>query len=539
MAESVDPALRALWSLGGAPGAALRALERTAGELERFEPEVEEAEEIAQAAVAPLLSSPQASGARALERALARREEVAPVPGEPAEEVTPARPRPRSPARRTAADAPRAAPVPSAAERPARALDANALERMAAPAGEAKAAARGAPVAEAEPRAIQGTRALPLPSGSMARPSAAAATGASTPPAQGPVARSRTVSAAEAQETLSRRAEQAGAAGALHQPVSGEAAAPAPGVVRIDPGIAAARGPGSGTRDTNASNADGRSAHDSRSRAGPDDTGAQAGTGGPGAHDSRSRAGSDNHGPLTGAGGSGAHGPPALAESDTLSARSGEGGTGARTGSDSSATGKPGRGRRWPARGASRTEREASGRPVVSRTAAQESLARRAKQAGAGGALGVRVSAAVEPDRSALLARAQMTHPPAPETAPGEAALERALARVGAAPAPRRAIPEPGPAARTDPATPGGRTAPRAPHAPPASTNSKAPEPALEGLAGLVARASSAPAMMTPEPPIPAVLVERMEEAQLARRLERILRREAEQAGVDLEGFEP
>jgi hypothetical protein len=30
-----------------------------------------------------------------------------------------------------------------------------------------------------------------------------------------------------------------------------------------------------------------------------------------------------------------------------------------------------------------------------------------------------------------------------------------------------------------------------------------------------------------------------MEEAELARRLERILRREAEQAGVDLEGFDP
>jgi hypothetical protein len=111
------------------------------------------------------------------------------------------------------------------------------------------------------------------------------------------------------------------------------------------------------------------------------------------------------------------------------------------------------------------------------------------------------------------------------------AALERALARVSArapASAPRHDVPKPRPSA---------------PHA---STASPAPEPALEGLAGLVARASStrasppAPTAKPPsELPLPAVLVERMEEAQLARRLERILRREAEQAGVDLEGFDP
>jgi len=63
------------------------------------------------------------------------------------------------------------------------------------------------------------------------------------------------------------------------------------------------------------------------------------------------------------------------------------------------------------------------------------------------------------------------------------------------------------------------------------------------GLAGLAARAAAASPAPLPGPApaaaIPAVLAERMEEAQLARRLDRLLRREAEQAGVDLEGLEP
>jgi hypothetical protein len=108
-------------------------------------------------------------------------------------------------------------------------------------------------------------------------------------------------------------------------------------------------------------------------------------------------------------------------------------------------------------------------------------------------------------------------------------ALERALDRVST-PAPRSDVQRP-------------RRAPPALGAPHASTTSPAREPALEGLAGLAARASPplAPAAKAPkgEPPLPAVLEERMEEAELARRLERILRREAEQAGVDLEGFDP
>ena len=97
MAGPVDPALRALWSLGGAPGSTMRALERAGGELERFEPKVEEAEQIAQAAVAPLLSSPQAAGAKVLERVLARQEGAAPpvaeAPLDPQAPV-PASPRP-------------------------------------------------------------------------------------------------------------------------------------------------------------------------------------------------------------------------------------------------------------------------------------------------------------------------------------------------------------------------------------------------------------------------------------------------------------
>jgi hypothetical protein len=38
---------------------------------------------------------------------------------------------------------------------------------------------------------------------------------------------------------------------------------------------------------------------------------------------------------------------------------------------------------------------------------------------------------------------------------------------------------------------------------------------------------------------VPAVLVERMEELKLTQQLDRILRREAERAGIDLEGLDP
>jgi hypothetical protein len=40
-------------------------------------------------------------------------------------------------------------------------------------------------------------------------------------------------------------------------------------------------------------------------------------------------------------------------------------------------------------------------------------------------------------------------------------------------------------------------------------------------------------------PPVPAVLAERMEELKLTQQLDRILRREAERAGIDLEGLDP
>jgi hypothetical protein len=79
----------------------------------------------------------------------------------------------------------------------------------------------------------------------------------------------------------------------------------------------------------------------------------------------------------------------------------------------------------------------------------------------------------------------------------------------------------------------------------------------LGGLAGLAARASSGvtspararteshppPPLLAntalPSPSVPSVLAERMEEAKLSQRLERLLRREAERAGVSLEGLDP
>ncbi|HVE85575.1 MAG TPA: hypothetical protein VND93_22130, partial [Myxococcales bacterium] len=128
MAERVPhPALRALWSLGSAPGETLRALEAAVGPGEALSVPLDRAERTAVEAVAPLLSPPQATGSAALERALTRRETPAP-PVEGAGEEGPAveRPRPRrAPAR---AGAVRSAPVAG----PAGTVDAAALERMAA-----------------------------------------------------------------------------------------------------------------------------------------------------------------------------------------------------------------------------------------------------------------------------------------------------------------------------------------------------------------------------------------------------------------------
>ncbi|QSQ26058.1 hypothetical protein JY651_14515 [Pyxidicoccus parkwayensis] len=79
----------------------------------------------------------------------------------------------------------------------------------------------------------------------------------------------------------------------------------------------------------------------------------------------------------------------------------------------------------------------------------------------------------------------------------------------------------------------------------------------LTGLAGLAARAASSAAPVPrarteshppppllansalPSPAVPSVLTERMEETKLTQRLERLLRREAERAGVSLEGLDP
>ncbi|HVE86639.1 MAG TPA: hypothetical protein VND93_27465 [Myxococcales bacterium] len=169
--------------------------------------------------------------------------------------------------------------------------------------------------------------------------------------------------------------------------------------------------------------------------------------------------------------------------------------------------------------------------PAVSAASALAALSRRAERAGAGSALEIPVRTDEATfERSALLARSQAPAPararPASSSEVTSRALERALARVPASP-----LPNPG-----------------APSSVP-----------LEGLAGMAARAAASsspvrapsprddahppPSLLAtpslPEPALPAVLAERQEEAELARRLERILRREAEQAGVDLEGLEP
>ncbi|HVE85516.1 MAG TPA: hypothetical protein VND93_21830, partial [Myxococcales bacterium] len=162
MAPPVEPALRALWELAGAPAAAVRALERAGRVVQGFEPELEAAEQIAQAAVAPLLAAERGVGASALERVLAKWEGEAPAAEVPAprlprapevegkvEEEVPAAPA-RPPSRRVPREAPpRAAPV----ERPPRALDAGALERMAGPEVEAPRASAPAtrPVRGARP----------------------------------------------------------------------------------------------------------------------------------------------------------------------------------------------------------------------------------------------------------------------------------------------------------------------------------------------------------------------------------------------------
>lgn len=431
MAPPVEPALRALWELGGAPAATLRALERVGGVVRRFEPELEEAEQLAQAAVAPLLAAERGVGASALERVLARQGEVPPeavevpaarLPRAPEVEAKAAR-SPRAPEAKVeeerAAGAPvrpqprrvpekapaRAAPV----ERPPRALDAGALRKMAGP--EVEAPRSNAPVAQ-----------------------------------PGRAARPAVVSAADARAALSRRAERAGAGEALRTPVRAEAAvAPAVPVEAAPAAEPSALGPDRG-----------RAVAPERAR-----------------EETRRR----------------------------LLAR--------------------------PVRGAA-TAPAGGDRPRLSAESARAALAQRAERAGAAGGLQTSVTTEAEPGRPALLARAQEARP-APARAqaaaklPEVSRLERALARTSGR-VPRR----------------------EAPPAAPADTHGEGAP--LEGLAGLAARAPVArrgppPVSLAgtapPQPPIPAVLAERMEEAQLAQRLERILRREAEQAGVDLEELDP
>jgi len=161
----------------------------------------------------------------------------------------------------------------------------------------------------------------------------------------------------------------------------------------------------------------------------------------------------------------------------------------------------------------------------LSRSGARQGLERRAERAGAGLALAtpVRTEAAGEA-RAALLAR---TLAPAPDGAAAEIA-----------PSPRTTPGRPAPVANALERPPGHPGAPAAGESAPREA-----APRLVGLAGLAARAAAASPAPLPGPApaaaIPAVLAERMEEAQLARRLDRLLRREAEQAGVDLEGLEP
>jgi hypothetical protein len=456
--QPADPALRALWSLGGAPAAALRALERLGGGVEELDPErLGEAEEIAQAVVAPLLAPERGVAGRALERAVARREGEVPEDDAPkavTRDVEPGGPAAAPPPPRRAPK--KVAEAPSravAAERPPRALDAGSLEKMAGHVDPEEAPRTRAPVGR---------------------------------PARGGRARPVEVSAADARAALSLRAERARVAGALHAPV--------------------------GTR---------------AGVAGP-----------PEAPDTATPAALVTSPPVP----EGAQ--PLLAGRDPAEWR-----------------------RRLLARPAGATPGEMTDRArrnMLSAEAAREALARRAEKAGARRALQTTVVPDVEAHRRALLERAQApvaegrARPPAelvPHRTPGPAlsdgttaadALERALARL-AGRTPRRAVPAPQSAAAPE------ALAGRIREVPPegrASSALSAREAPLEGLAGLAARASAAAAppgpppvslagTAPPQPPIPAALAERMEEAQLARRLERILRREAEQAGVDLEELDP
>ncbi|HYH96891.1 hypothetical protein [Hyalangium sp.] len=82
-------------------------------------------------------------------------------------------------------------------------------------------------------------------------------------------------------------------------------------------------------------------------------------------------------------------------------------------------------------------------------------------------------------------------------------------------------------------------------------------QPATRGRPSLASSPSAVPSRVSPvgrpvpqgpatlplssaqPPPVPAVLAERMEELKLTQQLDRILRREAERAGIDLEGLDP
>lgn len=444
MAEPVDPILRELWSLGGAAGSALRVLEQPAEALEALAPELDEAEELVEAALAPLVAAPRAVGASALERALSRQEQEPAAAGAPVEEaLAPARPRTRS-APRPAPDKARSIRFP---ELP-RAVDAGALERMAAPAIEEARAPEAAskPRVEVPARRERGAR--------LVQP------------------------AAGARAALERRADEAGAGGALHTPVSTGAAGE---------GRAALLSEAAKPRVAEASKAPAVANDAEPARTFARDAGAP-------------------------------EAPRAAAEK-----------SGAEAKDSSGAPVRPARPVRSsvPAAPGARTEGRAQRR--LSASSALAALTRRAEHAGAGRALQLPVSTeAASRERAALLTRAQEPRPSA-RALLGATALERAVARVA------------GPAADREPA--------RVPAA--AQVAPKAPAPRLEGLAGLAARAGAGaplrrelppPALAEtapPQPPIPAVIAERVEEAQLARRLDRILRREAEQAGVDLEGLDP
>lgn len=202
-------------------------------------------------------------------------------------------------------------------------------------------------------------------------------------------------------------------------------------------------------------------------------------------------------------------------------------------------------------------------RPLPSREEVRERLQQRALRAGAVEALKTPVVPGASPREVAEVLTRSSQEPVAAESQPAVAStlarpIERALERLESRapsralpPSPTRArgpeVPAPGPARGREEAPPGGL----------AGLAARAASPS-GGLAGLAARAASggttaAPRARTeshppssprantvlPEPAVPGVLAERMEEAKLAQRLERLLRREAERAGVSLEGLEP